>query len=106
GRPPQRGVTSGTDEVLEAPCVHCVGWRGEPVAGCPGLDRGGTQHLAQPEHVVLEGLGRRAGWVVTPERGEEAVGAADLAGAEDQSREQCALTSATRSDGRTEERRG
>src|SRR5207302_9696117 len=99
GCPLYHRATGSADQVLEAPCVDRGGWNDEPVAGRAGLDHRGTQHLAQPEHMVLQGLGCGPGWVVTPERGDEAVGADDLAGAEDQSCEKCPLTSGARSDG-------
>ena len=94
-----RRAASGSNELFEAPRVDGVGARDQSIAGRAGLDHLGAQHLAQAEHVVLEGLGGGARRVVAPERGHEPVGADHVTGPEDQRGEKRALPAATRREG-------
>jgi hypothetical protein len=66
------------DEALEATAVHCVG-SVQHVPGGSGLDRVWAQHLAQPQHEVLDHLCVRPRWIIAPDRVDEPIGADDLA---------------------------
>ena len=86
------------DDRLEAPEVGLFGRHVEHIAGRLRLDRRGAEQLAQRRHVSVQRRSRGRRWSVAPHRIDQFVRRHDVAGAEQQDRQQAALLWAPRRD--------
>ena len=83
------------DEALEQQRVYRIGVGLDQVARCAGDDRplspDRLERLSKPGHIDLDRVRRGTGRVVGPDQLDQAVGRDDLAGVQEQDREQRAL---------------
>ena len=67
GLAPGEQLTSPVQHPVEPLCVDVLAGEHEPVAVAGGLDRVGSQQLAQPHHAALHQLAPRGRWPVAPQ---------------------------------------
>jgi hypothetical protein len=81
-------------ECLEAPGIDIIGRQRERIATVARLDDRRAEQLPQPQHVILQQLGRRARRSIAPDGVYEYLGTDRVADAQREHNEKCTLSRA------------